>query len=322
MKNMMNKDEIWVQQRYQNACVLNVMQMMLRQRNINCSLEDISKICMMHAMINRDDDVFSAGFLAFQEAKIYNLLLKRYQLQWVDCLDENIDNYLTGISRALTNSGSVLLSIPSNKLPYGAQIQNASRHALMLYAIDESGFHFLDSDGGCDRSKTYSYQQVKAQVDYSFTQNDFQKMMLEDRSEYRYAYITDDSVDSKVFCPLALIVHSIKVMDDYECIAKQKLDALINSDDQFQSQFYDFTYKMIRPLVNDFTQSLSLFDQRHPLIDQLNIWKKKTFQQMRQVKENEFEKTEIIALLKDDVIHCNKEIIHFLNQLLEEERRK
>lgn len=322
MKDEMQRDQIWVQQSTPNACVLNVMQMMLRQRNIECSLEDISKKCWMHAMINKEPDTYSAGFLAYQNARCYNQYLHQFHLEWVDGNEDHIGTYLEKIETALHQTGSVLISILSKNLPYGAHLQHSARHAIMLYAIDENGYHFLDSDGGLARDQKYQYFDVKDQVDYVFTKEDFTKKMMNDRQELRYAFIKDTTELSEQYQPVEMIKTSISTMKDFSSVANQRLEDMSHSAELNYHEFYSLTYQMIRPMVNDFAVALSFYDKKHSLLEYLSGWKTLSFQQMSQIKNGDYDKMEIINTQKDRFLTAEDEILAYLEGLLEKEMSK
>lgn len=164
---MRNQAEIWKQQKYNNSCAWDCFAMLLSTQGVETSSLELvgSSHVPYQIRLHPDENRLSAGMLVQKDANV-NAVLGKYGFQLHSRRAATISSFIALAGETLLKGEAFVTSIKrSNNLP--------GRHAVVFTDICESCFLGLDPDCLLDRSKNYSFSDVREAVALEFTEEEF-----------------------------------------------------------------------------------------------------------------------------------------------------
>lgn len=266
--------------------------MLMSYYGVELSLKDILKETDITWVteFDEEDRSFSCSYLAAQNVKYYNPLLKF--LPGFSFKEEHItdpEQYAETICRLLSSGNPIMTGISKSLLPYMSERQDVTgRHAVVLTNLCVDSVIISDPDGGLDRSQEYLFDEVKDRVVYAVSLNDLKKFFAMDpfasllfleRKNYQ-RQIDRTFIQTK-------LKDSILIAEKYPEIIANEMKHLTMISERIYEQFHSFTYRLIKPFVQELLSSLQIETIEEDLQKLLQDIKIQTFYFMKEVKEKQ-----------------------------------
>ncbi len=155
--------------------------MLLSKWGINLEPEDIVANSPIPFLLeyDEDNDCFLAGMLV-QRNEVFNAISIPYGLSHVDWRGKDWDEYRYMAIKLLQNGIPFMTGIAAKAIPLSSYDHHLREkrnslhgHAVVISEYDGEYFHGFDPSGGLDRSRRYSFDEVKNRISFRLDPGQF-----------------------------------------------------------------------------------------------------------------------------------------------------
>lgn len=252
----------WKQQHHNDACAC--LAMLLSGYAVDVQDDEIiteSKMPYRVRFEPGDGGYFVAG-LGDQSPEVYNSMLQRHRMMMACQKASGWTEFAKAADERLARKEAFMIHLPFRALPcpaYERFRQGAGagpRHAVVLYASDESSYQAFDPWGGLDREGYYRFDEVRPKVDLRVEKPVLRREMDLDGGPWEIRYLVPWD-GKQAMSILDLLNRTREALDAFVLTAARFGEEVAGSPaERHEKTLYDYLGRCFKPIALDWRSAI------------------------------------------------------------------